>query len=148
MSKIDSLLIHGSVLKFHPDAGWSWKGWNGKLSLKASMHGVRIEKKPVALAGDIELMASHLIGKRYVSKIHKDIPGVVVSATITVKTKSLSRGAPIGGSRMPTTRTTGKFTISCTPAIKAGSPPIPDPVVVKTGKFTVLEPAQNIAQAY
>jgi hypothetical protein len=71
-----------------------------------------------------------------------DIPGVVTSANIIVNQATLSMKCTCQGERVATKSTTGTFTANVVPSQKIAMSPIPDPVVVKMGTWSIVLPGQ------
>ncbi|MBK9386632.1 MAG: hypothetical protein IPN34_17605 [Planctomycetes bacterium] len=144
---MDELLVDGGKVEFSPDPGWAWAGgWDGSLSVSVSPHGMTSDGKAVASPEDLERLASLLLGRSYTATGFSDVPGSVLSASIRVDRGTLSQGITVGGANMACSRTKGTFRLSCTPALKAGSPPVPDPAPAKSGTWQVVQSGQSFAR--
>jgi hypothetical protein len=145
---MDELLVEGGTVEFSADSGWAWAGgWDGKITLSVSPHGMTSDGKAVALAEDLERLATRLTGKSYTADGFADVPGTVTSASVSVDHGTLSPRVAIDGSRAATAHTQGTFQLNCVPSLKAGCPPIPDPVPLKRGTWRVVECGQAAARA-
>ncbi|MDP1562005.1 MAG: hypothetical protein Q8M16_11560 [Pirellulaceae bacterium] len=140
-------LSDGAVLVFEPDGPWKWSGWDGLVELSVANHKIRVEGKPLALSIDIESLFSQLMGKAYTATGFSDVPGVITMAQVAVTSSTLSEKSAIGGQKLALVSTTGKFTVACTPSLKVASPPIPDPLLMKTGRWKVERAGQSKARS-
>jgi hypothetical protein len=68
----------------------------------------------------------------------------VTIATIIVDRGTLDRAVSCDDRGIVLTSTTGTFTVTCVPSIKAAVPPVPDPVPVKRGKWSIERPGQTV----
>lgn len=139
-------LVAGCRFQFTPNPPWLWSGWTGIQPIPASPKTFKIENKPVILPPDIYAAAMLLIGRAYISPPYV-IPGTVTSAQIVIIEPSLSSQAKCHGMRIATQATHGTFTCTVAPALMPAPPgaPVPDPVVVKTGTWSVVMPNQSKA---
>ncbi len=141
----NKLLTSGGSITFSPQGAWTWfGGFSGELQVAAEEYPLRINNSPVALAADIEKLASQLLGKMYVEGAYSSPPGTVTQATVTVDRSTLTNTAKIRGQAPATGGTKGQFTITVSPAIAPGVPPVPDPVVTKSGTWEVTSPGQEL----
>jgi hypothetical protein len=137
----------GGVVRFEPDSGWSWQAWNGTLTLSPPDRGLIADGKNVALSDDVRALASGLIGRSYTSTGFADIPGTVAGAVIDVPHSATDPRTEIGGQGIILRSSAGTFTITCVPSFKAAAPPIPDPLLVKTGRWFVESAGQSQASS-
>ncbi len=145
---MDELLVDGGTVEFTPASGWAWGGgWNGIVSVNTRPHGMASEGKAVALAEDVERLASLVLGKSYTSDGFADAPGVVTAAAVSVDGGTLSPLVMVDGASAVTARTQGTFRITCAPSLKAGSPPVPDPAPTKSGTWRVERTGQTATRA-
>jgi Contractile injection system spike tip protein len=137
--------VDGGTVRIEPAAGWSWFVWDGKPSLRCADHGPAADGKPVGLDEDVMKLALQLAGRQYTATGFTDVPGAVTVATVLVDSGTLDRATTCDGRGIVLTTTKGTFVITCVPSIKAGAPPIPDPVPVKQGKWTIDRSGQTAA---
>jgi hypothetical protein len=135
----------GDTIRFVPGAGWDWFGWDGRLKVAAPDRGLSAEGRPVALASDILQLFAQLMGRTYKAQGFDDIPGTGTAAQISVTESTLDRATTIGGQKIVVAKTEGKFVLPCVPSMRAGVPPIPDPVPVKQGRWVVDRVQQSAA---
>jgi hypothetical protein len=139
---MSTTLVNNATFQFTPDPSWNWFSWSGQLSVPALPHTMMSEGKPVILPSDIRMAAMLLIGKPYISVVFSDVPGVVVSANIIINEATLSMKCTCQGERVATQSTGGTFIANVVPSMKIAMSPIPDPVVVKSGTWSIVMPGQ------
>ena len=145
---MDDLLVDGGSVEFAPGAGWAWGGgWDGRVSVSVSPHGMTSDGKAVALAADLERLATHLAGKSYTAEGFSEVPGTATMASVSVDDGTLSQRLIIDGAPVATAHTEGTFRVTCVPSLKAGSPPVPDPAPVKSGTWRVVRCGQIASRA-
>jgi hypothetical protein len=139
-------VVAGAVIQFDPGMGWSWSGWNGRLELDVPDRGLTCDSHPVGIAEDICRMASKLRSKSYRAAGFSDTEETVLNASISVNTESLDEATTCDGKSIVLSSSEGTFEVACTPSLKAGSPPIPDPNPVgKRGRWFVEQSGQDSA---
>ncbi|MBL8855425.1 MAG: hypothetical protein JNK57_15770 [Planctomycetaceae bacterium] len=140
-------LSDGAVIVFEPVGPWKWSGWDGRGKLSVADHKFRVAGKPLALASDIESLFAQLIGQAYTATGFSDVPGAITMAKVTVTSATLSEKSAIGGKKLAVAATTGEFSVQCIPSLKAASPPVPDPLLMKTGRWKVESTNQSKARS-
>lgn len=140
-------VIDGDVVRFVPDAGWKWSGWEGTVKISAPDRGLSVGGRPVVLESDLRKLASALAGKNYSATGFDDSVGVGLHAQVDVQGDTLDQGTTIDGSSIALAKTKGTFVVTCVPSLKAGTPPIPDPHPGKRGRWYVDRTHQNIANS-
>lgn len=139
-----NIVRNGGKIHFSPDTGWNWDGWDGQMEITSNEHVLKSESQAVVLPEDIKNLENRLIGCSYKAEGFTDTPGSVVSAQIRVDEATLSATISVGGTAVATALTTGTFKVSCAPSVKAGSPPVPDPMAAsRTGRWEVVDTGQE-----
>jgi len=142
----DEIVVDGGVVVFKPIPGvWQWSGFNGEITLDLPPRKMDVGGHSVSLADDIQKLKRQLRGKGYKGTGFNDVPGEVISANIQVIPATLSRASSLGGKSHVLKSTRGTFQIACRPSMRAGAPPIPDPLVMKLGTWSVRRSGQNKA---
>jgi hypothetical protein len=137
-------VVEGATIRFEPAAGWSWLGWDGKLTLSCANHGLAADAKPVGLDEEVLRLAPQLAGRAYTATGFADVPGAVTLAAILVDSATLGLATTCAGRGIVLATTEGSFVVTCVPSFKAAAPPVPDPVVVKRGRWTIDRPGQTV----
>ncbi len=140
------IAVEGCRICFECDAGWSWKGWDGKLTVRRGSGQTTAGGHRLVLFPDVIALQAQFAGHQYAAQGYEDTPGGVASALISVEGESLSPTLSDEGAPAVTAKTKGSFQVSCTPpSFRAGSPPVPDPLAsMHTGKWRVEDPAQGL----
>lgn len=135
----------GDTLQFKPAAGWSWKGWNGQSSVLSTESVLTLGAAGVRDT-DLEAMFQQLIGRFYIAGIYRNIPGLVLSATVRVTQDTLCPVATASGRPLGTQATRGTFEIVCTQAVQQEGAigPNPDPNPKKSGTWEVVRTKQSV----
>jgi hypothetical protein len=135
------IVIHeGTHLELKAGPGWGWKGFDGRIALRASTDRIRLEGKPAIVEGDLRTAILEAIGKAYGATGFDDVPGVVLQAVLEIDEATLCSRCGIGGQKTVNTHTTGQFKVVVQPSLKAATPPIPDPVVDHNGTWSIARP--------
>jgi hypothetical protein len=143
---VDPVLAQGAIILFEPESGWKWESWDGKVKA-ASERILMLEGKPVILKSDLEKLKDKLAEKSYKAKGFDDIPGNIASAIVRVTESTLSNVVECQGEFAATVKTKGTFTVSCIPSFKAGSPPVPDPIATRSGKWRAEQAGQVVTHS-
>jgi hypothetical protein len=138
-------VVNGAIIRFELKGNCQWSGWDGRLALSCPDRGLASDTKPVALAEDVENLAQLLAGKLYTATGFEDIRGIVSLPQVRVAIDTLDSNVTCGDRAIVVKSTEGSFTVACVPAFRAGSPPIPDPMPVKRGRWFVERPGQSLA---
>jgi hypothetical protein len=141
------LTVQGGIVLFKPDSGWQWNGWDGRASIRTDAHPMQVDGQPVAVFNDRKGLESELIGKQYEAQGFDDIPGSVTNSEIMVDSVSLSNHVTCSNKKVALKSTSGRFRLDCLPSYKAGSPPTPDPILMKTGSWEIEKAGQAKAWA-
>ena len=139
--------IDGSTIKLRPDGPWDWFGWDGRVTLAVPASLLRVNHKGVAVFADVQRLAANVVGRTYTAKGFGDVPGTVTTCQLTVDRSSLSEKTKIGSQPAVMKSTTGQFTMTCIPSMKAGTPPVPDPCPVKRGRWSIEDVGQKQARS-
>jgi hypothetical protein len=141
---MNELFVDGGQVRFEPEAGWTWHGWDGTLAVTVAARELQADGRPVARPEDLQRVAQKLLSKSYTATGFSDVPGIVTAAQVECSAATLSPVVSHEGTKAVTKATRGTFTVTCTPALKAATPPVPDPVVMKRGRWSVVEPGQSL----
>ena len=138
-------LMHKATVEFKPDAGWSWKnGFDGRVELGGFNQSFTFDGDPFILESDVKRLTQELLMKSYAADGFDDIPGVILQASIKIDEATLCKRHEVLGESLATTRTTGKFSICCSPSMKSAVPPVPDPLcMAHQGEFSIVESLEN-----
>jgi hypothetical protein len=142
---MNNWLIDGDTIRFLPQGVWGWSGWSGVLDVIAPSRGMSAKGRPIVLADDLAKLAKRLVGQAYTSVGFADLAGKVIQATVLVKPTTLAVDTTLKGQRIACTTTEGTFTLSVSPSLRSGPPPLPDPILVKTGRWLVERAGQGLA---
>jgi hypothetical protein len=141
-----SLLVATSSLKLKPDAGWSWQGWDGVISLEQALSNVLV-------GGNGVVLESHLVaaisrggaGRNYQAVGFSDTPGAIATVVATVDDATMAHSVSAGPSKVALATVAGKFSAMVATSSNKITPggPIPDLVLIKTGTWKVHSVAQT-----
>jgi len=136
------LVIKGGKIKLEPDAGWAWQGFNGEILLDGGQSLLNVKGKPVVIETDFPQIQT--IGKNYTTKTYST-PGMLLLIELSINTSTLSTEV-FSKTACVSEKTTGKFQVTVSqPALDPKvNPPLPDPVLLKSGKWEVIESGQKI----
>lgn len=139
-------LINGAKIKLKPDPGWSWEGWDGVQEVRAVSNPMKIDGQDIIHENDVPFFT--LIPFRaYKAVGFSDTPGTIITALFSVNKPTLSDKIKVSNAFPLLKTTTGKFTCNYTvPSFKATpGGPVPDPVPLKTGTWSVVDANQQVA---
>ncbi len=141
---MDALLVNGDELELTPDPPWKWMVPPVRVKLNA-LPGHRMKSDGEYVIWETEILSAGLlaVGQMY-SAPGFDAPGSVLSMTLTVTPGTMSATIKDVQQPVATVATSGTFVASVVPAMNPGTG-VPDPVVVKTGTWSVATQVQNIA---
>jgi hypothetical protein len=139
------LLTKSSTIKLTPDAGWSWRGWDGVVTLAQGLDTVLADGNAIALDQHLILALSQVAAKPYEAMGFADVPGMIATVVGTLDDGTLAENIEAGPSRPALSTTTGTFTaIVGTPSSRlTPGGPVPDTVPVKSGTWQVEFSAQE-----
>jgi hypothetical protein len=134
------LVPRGTIVAFQPQGPWKWEGgFDGCLPVGASFDRIDLEGNRGAVDLDLQQLASQLVGKPYAADGHDDTPGVVLQAKIAIDHGTLCDRVILEGRLAAKADTTGTFRIDCAPSLKAGAPPVPDPLLAHLGIWRIRQ---------
>lgn len=139
------LLSSGATIILTPNLGWNWSGWDGKLKVFSNSKLLVITEHDVILESDVSQFNLNT-ERLYTSSGFLDVPGKIGFANFTIEHTTLSKKIKVSTFAPLLISTTGIFTCSYEiPSIKnTPTGPIPDPIVIKTGTWKVIDPNQQI----
>ena len=143
---MEALLVNGDELELTPDPPWSWVVAPVKVKVTATPgHRMKAKGEFVIWESEILMAGMQAVGQMYTSPGF-DAPGTVLSVVLSVNPGTMS--AAIKDVKLPvgTVKTTGTFMATVVPAINP-STGAPDPVVVKTGTWSVASNVQQVASS-
>ena len=139
------LLTETAVVVFQPDPPWVWVGFDGKVSATVCTPRAHASGRGFVTEVDVVQAGLQLTGMQYNVPGAFDVPGSVVSVTMTVVPTTLSRNTTLMGLAMATSDTSGTFVASCAPAVDAKFG-VPDPkAAMCTGRWSIEEAGQDVA---
>ncbi len=139
-------LTNGAKIKLTPDPGWEWVGWDGELTVSPAKSHLKISESEIIHENDVP-MFKLLQDRPYKATAFPDVVGIIKGESFmaSVEKSTLSDIIEVKRFSPLLLSTIGKFTcIVMSPSIKAGAPPVPDPLLAKTGTWKVIDAKQNI----
>lgn len=141
------ILTRSSSLKLTPDAGWTWQGWDGVVTLDQALDTVLAGGNGVVPDQHLMLALSQVAARPYSANGFADVPGTIATVVGSIDPSTLAQTVDADSSRVALSTTTGRFTaivgLPSNRVTPAG--PLPDPVAVKTGTWEVEASAQGTA---
>lgn len=131
--------VKGGKIQLQPDPDWTWKGFDGDIEITGTQSLLSVDNKPVIIQTDFP--QTHQLGKNYSTQNHST-PGTVQSVLLSVNQNTLSTQV-FSEAACVTEDTGGSFQAVVTqPALTPNG--VPDPLLLKSGKWRVVEPGQEI----
>lgn len=139
------LLTKSSTIKLTPGAGWSWRGWDGVVTLAQGVDTVLADGYAVVLDQHLILTLSQAAAKSYEAMGFADVPGMIATVIGTIDACTLAESIESSSSRPALSTTTGTFTATVGVPSSRLTPggPIPDSVPVKSGTWKVESSTQE-----
>ncbi len=139
------LLTKFSKIKLTPGAGWSWRGWDGVVTLAQGLDTVLADGRAVVLDQHLILALSQVAAKPYEAVGFADVPGMIATVIGTIDTGTLAESIGAGPSQPALSTTTGTFiaTVGLPSSRLTPAGPVPDPLPAKSGTWKVESSAQD-----
>jgi hypothetical protein len=119
-------------------------GWDGVLELDALMrHELTVDGKVAILIEDVLGCGTKLCGKNYKAAGFDRIPGTIVICALSVDESSVSKRLTVRGEKVCGDETNGTFIVTCVPSMSGSTPPVPDPMPSRTGKWRFTAAGQQ-----
>jgi len=136
-------LKNEATILLQPDPGWNWVGWDGRLTIFSQTKPLQLSGGNIIIESDVPLFT--LTTPRQYMAVGFSDPGTILPSLFTVDKPTLANKIKINGEFYPLLKTTtGKFTCEFVMPATQPVPPVPDPVNVKTGTWTVVESNQQV----
>ncbi len=139
------LLTKSSTIKLTPGAGWSWRGWDGVVTLSQGLDTVLANGNAIVLDQHLILTLSQVAAKPYEAMGFADVPGLIATVVGTIDVGTIAERIEAGPSGPALSTTTGTFTATVSVPSSRLTPggPVPDTIPVKSGTWKVGSSAQE-----